>query len=345
MKNNHIENTIDEIKKISLTSQEKSALFDVLNWYAESNPSVKSPYSISVWTHQLSRPLTYVLASLLIILLAGGSTVFASERALPGDMLYPVKVHISEPIKVALATNSNARQAVRVAQVEERLKEAETLAIQGRLATSTSVDIQQAIVAQVDAIKTNLNDANKDHLEVALAAHEHVLESIKKHSTGNQKNHIEDIQVAVGQTIDAGDDGVPTTSIMAARSVQFAAKIVPQKKTEAEAKLFTERKNKVQKTIQDTGKKIQATISDSTSTDSFEQSILNSASSTIRDAEDNLKQAEDNHSKNNDVEADVLIRASEKKVQEASISIDRGLELGKLKNQNKGNETVSSKNN
>ncbi|MDD5164933.1 MAG: DUF5667 domain-containing protein [Candidatus Pacebacteria bacterium] len=334
MKNNHIKNTIVEIKKISLTHQEKSALFDVLDWYAESNPSVKSPYSISTWTHQLSRPLTYVLTSLLIVLLAGGSSVFASEGALPGDILYPIKIHVSEPLKVALATSLEAKQQVKVAQVEERLKEAETLAVQGRLTSSTSIEIQQAVAMRVSDVHDSLSDKNKNHLEVTLAAHENVLESIKKHSSDSEKTNIENVQIALRQ-----DTEVASASSVS--SIMFAAKVAPMRSAKinpSASTAFSERKDKVQKAIQDVDQKIHNNSKNNDSADSFEQSILNTASSSIQNAQTKLNQAEDNHSNNNDDEANALIDVSEKKVQEASISIDRGLELGKLKWSNRGNK-------
>ncbi|HTK33088.1 MAG TPA: DUF5667 domain-containing protein [Candidatus Paceibacterota bacterium] len=331
MKDNTIKNTIEDIKKISLTPKEKATLFDVLNWYADSNPSVKSPYSISIWTRHFNRPLSYVLASFLIMLLAGGTTVFASESALPGDVLYPVKIHVSEPIKVALALNAEERQKIQVAQVEERLKEAETLAVQGRLASTTASDLGEAVDVQVRALNTSLSHRNKDQLDITLAAHATVLQSIKDHSSNDQKSHIADIEHAINQS----KDKLGNNEDNADSSTTSVKVIIPLNTGKNE---FPERKNKVQKVIQETDQKIQANIQIHASNDSFERDILNTASTSIQNAQSNLNQAEDSYSKHNDAAADVLINVSEKKAQEASISIDRGLELGKLKNINRGND-------
>ncbi|MES2315068.1 MAG: DUF5667 domain-containing protein [Patescibacteria group bacterium] len=336
MKTDPIKNTIEQIKKVSLTPKEKSTLFDVLNWYAESNPSIKSPYSISVWTHHFNRPLSYILASLLIVLLAGGTTVFASEAALPGDILYPVKIHVSEPIKVALAVTAEAKQQIQVAQVEERLMEAEDLAVQGRLASSTASDIKEAVNAQVQILQANISHKNKDKLDVTLSAHASVLKSIKDHSSDDQKTHINDIEAVIhqnenklGDDVDTGDDDAVSTSTTATSTMTTTTvQVITPGKSDNKTK-FPERKDKVQKVIHDADQKIQANIQNHPSNDSFEHDILDSASTSIQNAQSNLNQAQDSYSKHNDAAANVLIDVSEKKAQEASISIDRGLQLGR----------------
>ncbi len=344
MKTDPIKNTIEQIKKITLTSKEKSTLFDVLNWYAESNPSVKSPYSISVWSRHFNRPLSYVLASLLIVAIAGSTSVFASDTALPGDALYAIKIHVSEPLKLAFATTVDAKQKIQVAQIEERLMEAEDLAVQGRLASSTANDLKEAVNVQVQALKTDLSRKNKNKLDVTLSAHASVLKSIKDHVSDDQKTHINDIEDAVHQSEnklndDSVDDSV-STSTTATTSVQV---ITPGKSDKAD---FPERKDKVQKVIHDTDQKIQANIQIHASHDSFERDILDTASTSIQNAQSNLNQAQDSYSKHNDAAADVLINVSEKKAQEASISIDRGLQLGRqLKNIDKVKENKDSKDN
>lgn len=190
MKNKDLNNLINDLKKISLTSEEKSVLLRKLDAYSVSHQPIKSPY-------YFSRPLTYVFASLGIIILIGGSTVFASEKALPGDVLYPIKIHVSEPLKVALATTHEAKDRVRVEHIEERLNEAEILAVQGRLASSTVVEINTSVKNNIDSIKGDLSEKNKDDLDIKMSAHSAVLKSIQDHSDDDQKANIQDVENVV----------------------------------------------------------------------------------------------------------------------------------------------------
>jgi hypothetical protein len=318
MKDHTTKNLIEQIKKISLTPKEKVRIFDVLDWYAETNSSVKSPYLFS-------RPFAYVTASILVVILASGGTVFASEQALPGDILYPVKIHVSEPLKVALAVGADAKQQVQVAQVEERIKEAETLAVQDRLASSTSVDIQSAIKSGISEIKTQLSDKNKDALDVALSAHVRILQSIKDHAPQDQKSHVDSIQAAVEQ------DQVDTMNTNQGRH---------------NGSSFNDRKSKIQGVIRsvdqkivDSGVSISSTASSSASStaSSFIQDIVNNASGSIQSAQSNLDQAESAFNNGgDDNQADVLIDTSERQAQVGAITIDQGLQLGKLKNGDNG---------
>ncbi|MBI5457675.1 hypothetical protein HY971_03055 [Candidatus Kaiserbacteria bacterium] len=86
------------------------------------------------------RPIP-VLTAVLIVAVSGG-TVAAAETSLPGDTLYPVKVHITEEIRASIATTPKARADWAVARAERRLEEAAMLALAGRLddATRTALD-------------------------------------------------------------------------------------------------------------------------------------------------------------------------------------------------------------
>ncbi|MDD5041091.1 MAG: hypothetical protein PHX87_00205 [Candidatus Peribacteraceae bacterium] len=67
------------------------------------------------------------IASAITIALAGGGIVFAAESSLPGDVLYAVKVNITEPIRSGLSGTPVARAQWNVRQIERRLEEAAAL--------------------------------------------------------------------------------------------------------------------------------------------------------------------------------------------------------------------------
>ena len=92
----------------------------------------RSPYVFMSYHMRMS------LAGLLLFVLAGTSTVSAAQGALPGDLLYPVKVSINEKVEVALAPTPAAKAQVQVRLAERRVDEARELSVRGRLDEKTA---------------------------------------------------------------------------------------------------------------------------------------------------------------------------------------------------------------
>ncbi len=93
-------------------------------------------------------------AFILIAVLLGGGTSFAAEGAVPGDMLYPIKVEVNEEVKGALAFGSEAEARLQAKLVAERLKEAEELAAEGMLTIQVATDIEARMKAHSEAVRT-----------------------------------------------------------------------------------------------------------------------------------------------------------------------------------------------
>jgi hypothetical protein len=321
MKDVRFNKAIKDIKKISLSKDEKSRIHDALKWYAEVNASIRSPYSVFSWTHRVNKKLSFVVAGLLIMLIASGSTVYASQNALPGDVLYPIKVDVVEPLAVALAINTEARQRVQVSQVEERLKEAEALAVQGRLTASTSDEIKNVVQHDIESLKGKLSKQNQEDLSVRVSAHSDILRSIKDHSDNNEEKHqIENVETAMG--------GDQPAQVKVVNAVKKSSK--PDSNDDAQ---FNQQKDSVLRLINDTSKKIENSNKEVVSTSSYEYDVLNNASNTIQQAKFNLDKAVSTHN-NNDNQSHELMRGSEQDAQKASITVDGVLNLGKFKSKN-----------
>jgi len=79
---------------------------------------------------------------LAIVLLAGGTTALA-DRAVPGDILYPVKLSINDRVAVAVAGDADARLNKEMEQIGRILGEEETAAdveLQNELETDQGED-------------------------------------------------------------------------------------------------------------------------------------------------------------------------------------------------------------
>ena len=99
--------------------------------------STKSPYIFLY----MPRAAALALVPLILILSAGG-TAYAAEGALPGDVLYPVKISVNEQMQSALALSPRAKAQVHVSLAGKRLEEAQALAIQGRLDAPSTAQLQ-----------------------------------------------------------------------------------------------------------------------------------------------------------------------------------------------------------
>jgi cytochrome b involved in lipid metabolism len=97
------------------------------------------------------------LALLLLLLVGGGATGVVAEKSLPGDVLYPVKIHINENFESAIALTAKSDAEVSVRQAARRLAEAEQLKEKGKLSSEQSQELKDAFNAEVKSIKDNVS--------------------------------------------------------------------------------------------------------------------------------------------------------------------------------------------
>lgn len=93
---------------------------------------------------------------LLLALLAGGGTSLAAEQALPGDILYPVKVDLVEPIRATLAVSPEAKAKWEARIAERRLEEGEALLAHANLSQETKAAIEQRFLVASANAKANI---------------------------------------------------------------------------------------------------------------------------------------------------------------------------------------------
>ncbi|MDE2213008.1 MAG: hypothetical protein KGJ34_00510 [Patescibacteria group bacterium] len=145
----HLKN---EASKFRLTRGEKGAMRSALEAAISPVPTyaaTPSPYSIFI--RRFPRATALSSGALAAILLMGG-TAYAAQGSLPGDLLYPVKIHVDEPVRGAFAVTPTAKAQWNAEVAQERLQEAQELASQGRLSTSTEGEL-------ADNFDTHMNQA------------------------------------------------------------------------------------------------------------------------------------------------------------------------------------------
>ena len=187
---NHIKKATDSLR---LSETERRDMSHVVREYMAHKPlpagrhglthgaysSISLRWFAFSWIH---RPLA---AALALVFIFGGGVSFAAEGALPGDALYAVKTKVNESVKVALATDTEARANVQMELAERRIEEAATLASENRLDAETQTALAAAFethasnatreVATIDEDDSSAAAEITSRFETRLAAHEEVL--------------------------------------------------------------------------------------------------------------------------------------------------------------------------
>ena len=130
-----------------------------------------------------------ILAILIALTLTGGGVSAAAENALPGDILYPVKVKANEEIRSLIALSQASKAEWEVRRTERRLEEAEKLAAQGEISAEARVQIEENFSAQAERVNARIAKfkENSDQegaadissrFETSLNAHAKILERL-----------------------------------------------------------------------------------------------------------------------------------------------------------------------
>lgn len=192
MKDKNLNKGIEELKKLALSSQDKQNVLEHISLYADENPVhtkttklIKSPFTN--WTMLLYRKVhfAYSVVALFLIVIMGVGTAAAAEKALPGDLLYPVKIKITEPVKGAFKVTPEAKVKWESEKALKRLEEAEKLAEKGELNGEKRMKVEEefeksknAFIKKVDEKKL-IKEAKKEIKKESKKDEEDLKEKIK----------------------------------------------------------------------------------------------------------------------------------------------------------------------
>lgn len=170
MKDEKLQNGINEIHKIVMTNDEKKSVFDnVLRIssevkYIKPIPSILTVFSFSSYFHN-SKLIYYIVIPMIFVLSSGG-LIFASERSLPGSALFPIKVKLLEPLGGVLKFGEKAKAEYESSLAVKRIVEAETLYGLGKLDAPKEKELNDLLEEHTDSLdKTLENLGEKDEEE------------------------------------------------------------------------------------------------------------------------------------------------------------------------------------
>lgn len=129
---------------LSLTSEEKRDIRRTLQKlvYADAPRSF-----FSLLLQSPLRLAGVAFAVLLLVGASGGGIVFAAEQALPGEILYAVKLHVNETLHAGLQFTAEEKARWAVRRLERRMEELKRLEARGEVGAAVDVAVAEKIEA------------------------------------------------------------------------------------------------------------------------------------------------------------------------------------------------------
>lgn len=135
------------------------------------------------WWVRSFKGLTSLVASLLIVTIVGSGIGYAAEGAMPGEMLYPIKIHISEPLQAQLLMSPEKQAMFEAELTERRLSETKMLLREKKLSRKHAMMLAEHLKKHTRGAIEKSNEllkAEKTH--VALSIGMELESSLKAHA-------------------------------------------------------------------------------------------------------------------------------------------------------------------
>jgi hypothetical protein len=220
-----IENTDTELKTITLSHEEKAAMRSHIVSFMHEHPL---PTRSDAWFgtpsdawYGIKSPLRtpalhmvrVTLGTLLLVATVGGSLATAAERSLPGDILYSVKVNVTEEVRSVIAVSSKNQAVWAAERAHRRLEEVEKLAVEGRLDGKVSRTLERKF--EQHAEKSLALAEESDDFEVKANVHADLEATLEAHKTAlgtlietneDLDEKLKDVRTVVTKKAEASED-------------------------------------------------------------------------------------------------------------------------------------------
>jgi hypothetical protein len=141
-----------EAGNIRLTHAEKAAMQAAIFGLPVGKAGAASPMYVEPSPYFFfSYQFRMALAGVLMLVVVGTGTASAAQGSVPGDLLYTVKISITEPVELALAPSASAKADVQVRLAERRIEEAQSLAAEGRLEAGVAEQLATSFDAHAES--------------------------------------------------------------------------------------------------------------------------------------------------------------------------------------------------
>jgi hypothetical protein len=178
-------------REVVLRTEDKNLMREHLVSYMEFKPlrtsaeTVSKPSLFSILGLFRAHHLTGAFMIAILVTTGTFGMSFAADDALPGDLLYPMKVKVNEGVKTVFILSDEARIVYERERAELRLHEASRLASEGRLDPKRQATVSKLFAEHTDSITQRVQNTERvdpvfaaemsAELETALSTHEVVL--------------------------------------------------------------------------------------------------------------------------------------------------------------------------
>jgi hypothetical protein len=162
---------------IRLSTAERDVLRDRLSAYMEYHPlpeAVTATARKRIFNDsfiEVAFPMRYmrgfVALGVVMLLVAVPSL---AERAVPGDILYPIKVQVNEEVRSQLANDGYEKIAWETKRLERRISEARLLAKEGKLTSEIEADVIAAVQSHQEATEQEIDTLRANDVDAAALA-------------------------------------------------------------------------------------------------------------------------------------------------------------------------------
>ncbi|MFH1608403.1 MAG: hypothetical protein ABH951_00080, partial [Patescibacteria group bacterium] len=178
-------NLIKQIKNEKLSESEKTAIWFKVETFIQNNPVgstssgiKKSPYFSR---HHFFTAGKVLVTSFLLMALGFGGLSYSSASALPGELLYSIKINVNEKLEEKLIFTPEKKLDLRKKRIETRFIEVESLIKENKITEKNRNIIEKNITKETGKLEENLAEMQEKNPELANIAKTDIEESIKIH--------------------------------------------------------------------------------------------------------------------------------------------------------------------
>lgn len=163
---NNPQHKLSSLKKTKLSDSERVSMREDIVAFMHANPISESVRNSEPARHHIHageetsftafitvKRKRMITAMLIAMFALSGGVSFAAQGSLPGDVLYPVKIHVNENIESVLAVGAEADAEVARKQLERRAEEAAQLHAEHRLNAEVKAELARDAAVHAQAYK------------------------------------------------------------------------------------------------------------------------------------------------------------------------------------------------
>src|SRR3989344_1531159 len=200
MTNKQFKKGIEDLRNIRMTDGERTHMLKSILATPTESPYVKPGLPVgrrvSMFAFIYSHHVQMVLVACLVVATSLGGISYASDDAIPGDILYSVKIRLVEPVFDVVNKAPEDKIVWEEEKVERRIVEAEMLAEIDELNDERSEELERKIEESSRAFVRAVDEASGEKAESRKE------EFRKKFETKEGKSKVENLRRTAREAVD-----------------------------------------------------------------------------------------------------------------------------------------------